>query len=144
MDKITENIYIGDSGDAVNEHLIRENGVTAILNVAHDLNPAQIRGLDKDYYSGILSMKCGLQDGTYSLNHDLADIAITMLVKAIEKGHTVMVHCHAGQNRSLFITAHALARINNTKFDDECEFVISKRPQAFRKPWMDEVNAKLG
>jgi hypothetical protein len=39
MNKITDNIYLGDMGGAYNKFMLKKNGVTHILTVAQGIAP---------------------------------------------------------------------------------------------------------
>lgn len=130
MDRILDQIYIGNSSDAEKFEEIKRNGITAILNVAHDLN--------RPWDLNVLSLKVGLTDGPCPLNRIGLRVAVDMLSTLVNEGYEILVHCHNGVNRSPFVVAHYLSVVNKTDWKIEFEKIKAMRPQCFRKPWMED------
>jgi diacylglycerol kinase (ATP) len=124
MNQITENIYLGSSASARDKNEIKQNGITAILNVAFDL---------ADVFSWndkLIIAHCGLIDGPgnpLSFYH----AGLSMLKGLLEQGHKVLVHCHMGRSRSAFIVVAHLTQIDPEQrgYDFWHNYVKSRRPQ---------------
>jgi protein tyrosine phosphatase len=60
---------------------------------------------------------------------------LPLMVKYIEdhvnKGHNVLVHCFAGQQRSATVVAAYLIKNNNMSVDEAISYIKSKKPDAF-------------
>lgn len=98
MNQITENIWIGNSQDARNASALKSAGITHILNCAEDLPPAL------GWKDGFVNFHCGLCDGENPSAFYRGGIEI---LKGILDGsdHKVLVHCHEGRSRSVYIVA---------------------------------------
>lgn len=103
MNKITDQIWIGNSQDAKNAEALRAQGIRNILNVAEDL-PAALTWKD-----GFTHYHVGICDGPNE--PELYEGALQVL-RFITKdsGRKVLVHCHEGRSRSVFITAAHLVK----------------------------------
>lgn len=131
MDKITQQVYIGNFLDSQNTDAIKEEGIDVVLNVAKEI-PLKV-------YKSIQSEKVGLINANTPENKkNLIDV-ISKLKRFILLGKKVLVHCYAGKNRSAFVIAKALADINNTDWKKEFAKIKQKHPIANILPWMEEI-----
>lgn len=98
MHKITDQIWIGGSDSAGDANRLRENGIRYILNCAEDL-PEQLSWRD-----GFTHFHCGMRDST---NHAGLYHAALRILDAIlcDKENKVVVHCHEGRSRSVYVVA---------------------------------------
>ena|SRR3990167_6559422 len=101
-----DNVWIGCSQSARNYSAIKREGITAILNVAEDL--------DDPEYVDILQDKVGLYDGPSNTREQIMK-AVIKLEEMCSKGHTVLVHCHEGKSRSVKVVAiwHSMKHLTN-------------------------------
>lgn len=99
MQRITDRIYIGNSHDAMNAPAMKKIGITAMLNVAHDL--------DCCTHEDVLSFKCGLTDGPWPFNTTGA-VAAVKLLRSLQVQYRTLVYDHTGLSRSPFIVSLAL------------------------------------
>ena len=72
MNQVTDSIWIGNSGDAKNSKGLLNKGITAVLNVAVDLD------YNEYMHKDILYRKCGLVDGP-------GNATISFSVKSVSK-----------------------------------------------------------
>jgi protein-tyrosine phosphatase len=127
LNQITENIFIGNSHAALHSRdLLKSLGITAILNVAKDLDNNK---LDPQEFS---LNKIGLGDGD---GNDLEDIgtALQVLQKLLLNGHKVLVHCHEGKSRSVGLVAtyiHLKRPAQFNSLDEAEEYIRGHRPIA--------------
>eukprot|EP01095_Lingulamoeba_sp_RSL-Kostka_P004035 TRINITY_DN15126_c0_g1_i1.p1 TRINITY_DN15126_c0_g1~~TRINITY_DN15126_c0_g1_i1.p1 ORF type:complete len:197 (+),score=50.47 TRINITY_DN15126_c0_g1_i1:86-676(+) len=124
MNYISNRIYVGDQYAAGNVSLLTANNITAVLNVAWDLD---IR-YDAKYYVGDMSddnehlqfqyNKVGLVDGTGNKESMLIagmeavdQFASTRILQSKDQPtypqpvQNILVHCHSGHSRSVTITS---------------------------------------
>lgn len=101
MNKITEQIWIGNSGDASSQDSLRNAGITAILNCAIDLPPTL------GWREGFKHYHVGLMDGPG--NSRLVYQAASSILYHLMENDVTLVHCHEGRSRSAFIAAMAMA-----------------------------------
>lgn len=120
MNQITDNIWIGDSHDARNAEALRAAGITAILNVAHDLR--DVLGWPEFHLA-----HCGLIDGPGNrLEHYVA--AVNQLIAFIKDGHRVLIHCHAGHSRSVSVAIMYLDRESKFGWEHWRAYIRERRP----------------
>lgn len=110
MTKIRHNIFLGHEYDA-HMDAVRVNKITALLNVAEDLNDP-IYPIYK-----LLTVKVGLEDSKNN-SPGMIDLAVKTLKHLIDQGHTVLLHCRAGMSRSPYILALYLVEAENRTFED--------------------------
>jgi protein tyrosine/serine phosphatase len=110
MNKIRSNIYLGNSQDAKNFKLLKEMGVTAIINCAIDL--------DSPKSTDFVQVKYGLLDGPGNSTEALL-CALQALDKLVQANSTVLVHCHVGMSRSAIVVAKYLS-LKEAKLIENC------------------------
>lgn len=98
MYKITDKIFISGIREAVDEDFIRNNGITAVLNVSHYPTTQTIT-----------NAWCPLEDNAKTTKDDLNQ-AVFWLRSFVDAGHVVLVHCLAGVSRSPTVVAVYLAQ----------------------------------
>lgn len=99
---LNTNIYIGSLKDANNRDLIKENDIVIVLNVCNDI--------DTPIYNDITLVKWGLDDPAEGLakRNDVERAACVLSLcsdVAEQRDGNVLVHCHAGNNRSALVAA---------------------------------------
>lgn len=87
MIQITDRIWLGDSNDEMHSNL-EDNGITAILNVAQDLNPT------RGWNYGIEYCHVGLIDGPG--NQVSMYCSAVLALDALAHKYKVLVCCHTG------------------------------------------------
>jgi protein-tyrosine phosphatase len=119
---ITDKIGIGDEGDAKQ----LPSSVYATLNVAIDLDVPTI-GNEKRH-------KIGLLDGPGNDEFTLMS-AVLMLHSLNRQYDRVMVHCYAGQSRSVMVVATYVAVVTGMDFDGVLQKIMEARKVSeYRKP----------
>ena len=95
MNQITPQIWIGNSHDASQPH---QAGFSHVLNCAHDLNQKV------GWANRVRHFHVGMVDGA---NHPALYAAALNILDAIcaDPGAKVLVHCHEGRSRSVYVVA---------------------------------------
>lgn len=119
--KVTPQISIGDAGDsraATNETF------DATLNVAIDLD-IEDRG-EHTHACRIRRHKIGMVDGP---GNDILQMvaALILLHWLVTTGKRVLVHCHAGQSRSVMVCAAYLSLVGISSLDDALAKIMPLR-----------------
>jgi protein-tyrosine phosphatase len=128
MDRIRNNIFIGNSHDAQHEkEALKAAGVTAILNVAWDLTNKTTT------HNEFKMCKVGLVDGDGN-NPLIATCAVMVLKGLLEDGHTVLVHCHEGKSRSVAVVAALLVLEKECRNFDSAHAEIQRHRQTGLNP----------
>lgn len=121
MDKIYDNLYIGNWEEAANARLLASVGITAIFNLARERN-------DPVWDGPIVWVKCGIWDGPGNRVSDI-ELAVNALGQLFEDGHRVMAHCAVGASRTPYICALAVARRSGRAFDEVLAEIKQRRPR---------------
>ena len=119
MNYIMDNIYIGNSQDAINKDLLDELGISACLNCAEDLDYE----CKVEHYS-----KVGLLDGPCDQMEKFIQ-AVDELDLLLESGHKVLVHCHCGVSRSATVVAAWIARTQKKTIYQALDEIAKNRPR---------------
>jgi protein-tyrosine phosphatase len=115
IDQITDNIYLGDFRAADDLNLLRDNGITHIINCAKDI--PEVYPDTFDYLS------LNLRD---TASQDLTE-AIIVSLNFIKKGKKVFIHCKQGVSRSASIVLAYLVKEMGMSYDSALEKVIARR-----------------
>lgn len=125
MDQITDTIWIGNSQDAKNLAELQRHGIGVILNCAVDLPPAL------GWKEGIKHFHVGLIDGPGN-GRNLYHSASGVVYHHSTRKEKILVHCHEGKSRSVFVVAMALASEwhegHLSMIPKMIEFIKEKRP----------------
>lgn len=122
-------LFIGNSSDARNLDAIKANNISAILNVAEDLN------INIQYPDGVRLYRVGMSDGMNN-PRDLFYAAVLTLRGLLEKGYTVLVHCHQGRSRSPSVVAAMLAIEEGKTFSEKLSEIKKARSLVNPEPGM--------
>ena len=136
MDKIRDNIFLGSSQDAAPHRSgrIRDAGITAILNLARDLDDQPLPTLPDVHRYHI-----GIMDGGGN-NAIVAACALVLLGGLLKEGHKVLVHCHVGKSRSAALVASYLVKAKSHETIEEAEKELqSIRPRVDIHPEVLEL-----
>lgn len=127
MNKIRDNIWISGFDKAQDLGWLKEQGITAILNVATDVD-------DPDYFGKEISVvKIALGDCDYNKPY-MKDLAVTTLKLMLMNNEKVLVHCAAGVSRSVWVVCKTLGDLENKNPREILEEVQQKRPIALYGP----------
>lgn len=121
MDWITDRIALGSMQSAADTHRLCKDGITAVLNVAAELD------LSVTSPRPIEFAKVGLIEAS-SEWLDLA-IAVQALAMLLDRGHRALVHCYAGVNRSPVVVAVFLALTEGGSVPAAIERIAEIRPK---------------
>lgn len=112
MDEVFDGIFIGDSNDASTCESGRFDAVVTLSNETVDAT-THVKHID---------------DG----KNEQADFneAVEVTRDAFKNNETVLVHCSAGQSRSVTLVATVLAEKRNHPFDKIVAEIRSQRPKA--------------
>ena len=145
MVKLRDNLYLGGYKDIGDGREMRALGVTAVLNVAYELDDPPM------YPTEVRYAKVGLADSSENKDYMKA-LAVSTLVQMLTEGEVVFVHCAAGLSRSVYAAAMALALIENKDWHDTFDEIKKENPFALIGPlfhgenvwYRDEEEEKAG
>lgn len=135
MNKIRDNLYIGNASDPKNTEQLNKAGITAILNVAYEVD-------DPVYFPHQFScVKVGLSDSNKN-TVKMRQLAIDTLVRLLEHGDNVLVHCAAGQSRAVFVASHGIANFEKKVPEEVLAEIIKIRVFAHKGPLWESFGYK--
>ena len=115
MNKIIDNLWLGDMVGAYNKFLMKRNGITHILTVAQGIMP-KFPTMFQYKLINILDMpQANLKQHFQS--------CIKFIKDAIADGGTVYVHCYAGVSRSATIIIAYLMQEHGMSYLDAMQHV---------------------
>ena len=118
MDKITENIFLGDYSASVDVPLLKKLGIKKVLTIS-------------DYLGG---PKYDMNDFIHKrINiYDVSGVNIIQYfgecIKFMQGNEKILVHCMAGLSRSATIVIAYLMWSQRWKFADALDYVVKRRP----------------
>ena len=129
-DEVVPKLWIGDMYSAQSGRFIKDKNIKAVLNLTPDV---------PNYYhnQGIEYMRLNVNDSLQPLDirkmSDYLPHAISFIYKNrdLDKKN-VLVHCHAGRQRSATCVAAYLKKMNeDNDIKSIIQYLIKKRPQCF-------------
>ncbi len=143
MDLVTENFAIGSRLDAQNLTALHRGGVSAVLNVAWDLDVSHAGAGRSGMAKPVEYHKVGLIDGEGNEASTLL-AAVFMLYQLRARHERTLVHCHAGISRSCTVLSLYLAGHDQTSFSDAVERVRAARPIVSPHPALIRLAGEIG
>lgn len=131
---VRENLLIGSGANAQDPAVIKNHGITAIVNCTEDI-PNVFEN------SGVKYMRVSVKDTwKQPISNNFAS-TYAFIDRELKKGGTVMVHCMAGISRSSTIVIAYLMKAESRSFDSVYAEVMGKRKQA--SPNLDFIGQLL-
>jgi len=120
-DQLLEHLYLGDMPNASDLAVLRDLGITHVLNVADDV---ECYHPDDLIYSHMM-----IQDGGYDGSIiDAFPIAADFVRNAMNKGGKVLIHCAMGVNRSVTVALAVLMQLQDWSLREAYDHVKARRP----------------
>ena len=124
--EIIPRLWLGNFSAAKDEYFLKDKGIEAVFNCTKDLpfHPTVHRRYrvpvdDNLQADEIRNMELWAYEIVYKLH------------KEYSEGHSILVHCAAGMQRSPAVVAMYLIAIGGMKSEDAMAYIKSKRPVAF-------------
>lgn len=126
-DEIIPRLWLGNVRASQDEDFIRRENIDVIFNCSKDL-PFMFN-IPKQYR---VPVDDNLQEEEIR-NIELWSPEIAhKLLTLYNKGHTILVHCYAGMQRSAACVAILLIALKHMKAQDAMNYIRSRRPVAFQ------------
>jgi Dual specificity phosphatase, catalytic domain len=126
--EVAPGLFVGNRVDAHNVPELQKFGINAILNVAAEVNDPTIPGM--------IQKKIGMRERNDLTTHFQLEMALETLQVWLAAGHKVLLHCYLGENRSVWVAAHYLARQEHKTWRKEFAKIKKTRKEAYIKGWM--------
>lgn len=123
--EITENLYVSNIQDA---RTCDKSDFDVVVTVCQDsLEDNVSNDIEYHYYCMADGEETGLIPGDSS--YDMFEDAAGTVLSHIRDGDTVLLHCHAGQSRSVSVGMAALMATGEFTFDEAWTRMADRRPQ---------------
>ena len=123
---IVPNLWLGNSKAAHDEEFLRKNNIFTVFNCSKDI---PFNRLAKRCYRVPVDDNLRQEE---IRNMELWSFEIiAKLCKEMKAGHTVLVHCAAGMQRSAAVVAMYLIAVHRVPAEEAMDHVREKRPIAF-------------
>ena len=128
--KITSRIYLGNIDTAKNKKFFKDKKIKAVLNCTKDI---------KNYFcdnSKIEYMRIPIDDSLKEVDfrkmYDLLPVIVEFIYKHADlQKQNIYIHCMQGKARSCTAVVAYLMSKKKLNVTRACEYVMSKRPEAF-------------
>lgn len=131
MDLVRDYLWIGDAQDANCIDNLINKGISAVLNVAFDVNDYSLANdPDLNFYIDALKIdwiKIGLKNDFINDNL-MTKLAVNTLSDLVSNGKNVLVHCVEGSNRSAWVIANYLSLTEKRPINEVYDELIKIRP----------------
>lgn len=126
-DEILPGIWLGDMNAAKDASFFKKFNIKAVINCTPDV-PCAMPGVD------YLQVK--IDDSLQKKDIDKMKQAIPVAVSFLHQKHdiekkTILIHCHAGMQRSATIVTAYLCKYYNLTLDQAINHILSRRRLAF-------------
>lgn len=111
MRQVTDQLWIGDIADAQQKSM-REYDIDTVITVCQD-NVSDNIGVEYHHFN----MSDGASDYGGDSSYELFEKAADMLLAALWRGDTVLIHCHVGMSRSVSVATAVLALYEDISFE---------------------------
>ena len=126
-DEIMPRLWLGNVRASQDEDFIQRENIDVIFNCSKDL--PFLFSIPKQYR---VPVDDNLQEEEIR-NIELWSPEIAhKLLTMYNKGHTILVHCYAGMQRSAACVAILLIALKHMKAEDAMKYIRSRRPVAFQ------------
>jgi len=123
---IIPRLWLGNKNAAADEAFLKENNITAVFNCTKTLpfHPSVL-------HQYRVPVDDNLQPEEIKNMQDWAPEAVLRVVQAYKRGESILIHCHAGMQRSAALMAMTLIAMTRQPADSVMSYIRSKRPIAF-------------
>jgi len=126
MSLITEGLYLGDYRNATSKSWLAKHNISHVVNCAKE---------HQEYFPDrLVYLSLHLDDSEEQVIYHVLEQSYQFIKEALEKGGSVLVHCHAGISRSASIVIYYLMKMSGNEYDRIYFFVKHKRPQVNPNP----------
>lgn len=124
--EIVPRLWLGNKHAAANESWLQQHNITVVFNCTKTLPFAEsVRRMYRVPVDDNLEAEEIANLGSWAAETQVK------LIREYKAGRTILVHCHAGMQRSAAVMAMFLITMYGMSADQAMDFVKSKRPVAF-------------
>ena len=123
---IIPRLWLGNKGASMDPEFLRANNITVVFNCTKDL---------PFHNSVVKRYRVPVDDNLEAVEinnmHSWSPEIIAKLLREYKAGHTILVHCFAGMQRSACVVAMTLIALTKKTTDEAMAFIREIRPIAF-------------
>lgn len=123
---IIPRLWLGNKNAAADATFLKENNIRVVFNCTKTL-PFEESVVHKIR----LPVDDNLEPQEIKNMQDWAPEAVLRVVQAYKRGDSILIHCHAGMQRSAALMAMTLIALTRQPADSVMSYIRSKRPIAF-------------
>lgn len=140
--QIIPNLFIGNIKSAKDKEFIDKKQIKVIINCSKSIpNYFQFSDNSIEYYR--IPVNDSLLEEDINAMTDYLPQFVNIINNALKNKKAVLVHCHAGRQRSACLVAAYLIFKYNYTIDQAYEYIISKRKEAFHYGMSYNFNQSL-
>ena len=125
--RIAPRLWLGNKISALDEDFLRNENITTVFNCTKEFPFSPMIG--RKYR---VPVDDNLQPAEIHNMERWAPEIVYKVVSEYKQGNTILIHCHAGMQRSAAVMAMTLIALTNKKPDEVMDHIRSIRPIAFQ------------
>lgn len=125
--QIYPGLWIGDAIASADINFLRRHRIACIINCTGSLPFAQLPSIRFKYR---VPVKDNLEADQIYLMYTLLDKTSKLIYNHLKLGHPILVHCHAGRQRSVCVIIAFLMKCADMTKDEALELLQTKREVA--------------
>lgn len=125
-DLVLPRLWLGNKTAAFDEEFLKTNSVDAVFNCTKQLPFSPVV---KRMYR--VPVDDNLEASEIANMEKWAPEIVYKVVREYKSGSTLLIHCHAGMQRSAAVVAMTLMALGGMNPDEAMAYIRSKRPVAF-------------
>jgi hypothetical protein len=123
---IVPRLWLGDREASLDSDFLKREGITTVFNCTKEL---PFSPLIKRQYR--VPVDDNLRKEELDHMHAWAPEIVTKVLREYNQGHTILIHCHAGKQRSAAVMAMTLLAKTRQSADAAMAYIQKRRPVAF-------------
>lgn len=123
---IVPRLWLGNRFAAANQKFLNDNNITVVFNCTKDLPFSPV--VQHRYR---VPVHDNLEAEEINNLEKWAPEIVYKVVSEYNKGNNILIHCHAGMQRSAAVMAMTLIALTGHSFDEIRTYIRNKRPIAF-------------
>jgi protein-tyrosine phosphatase len=128
--KILPRIYLGNIEAASDQVFFKKYNIKAVLNCTKEIPHYFIKNDDIEYMR--IPVDDSLKETDFKKMYEFIPCIVEFIHKqAVLQKQNILIHCHAGRQRSaISVAVYLVAKLNMTP-SDACKYIMDKRKEAF-------------
>jgi protein-tyrosine phosphatase len=128
--KIIPKLYLGNYQAAKDQEFFKKHKIKAVLNCTKDIPNHFVNKKDIEYMR--IPVDDSLREVDYKKMYEFFPVIVQFIHKhVVLQGNNILIHCHAGRQRSaISVSVYLVAELGMTPAD-ACKYIMDKRKEAF-------------